>query len=301
MFRSPGVYGMARADELQNAAAEDFWARFEAVMGGPDGLMTYRYLGTRADVASGGRDGGMNIRRDMRYPAGGLMAAPLSIALADAAGVHGDAVAVPAPLLSTVHILDDGKGVRAIRVRGGDTPGHRGRQLSFAGTSLVVDANNPDRILAVTEGMGVTVGEIPAGAEGGFRYVDPGPGMPDSPDLPPLHEAFGATRTGATWQLPVLTQRIGSTSGSLHHGPIQILLEAVAFELAAAAAGSDRLQIEDWTVMYISRGKVGPFRAAGSVVTGGLGRYLARLQLADQGNDDRLVATALAVYRPVPP
>jgi hypothetical protein len=288
---------MARAEELQNASAETFWERFEAVMGGPDGLMTYRYLGTQADVATGGREGGMKIRRDMRYPDGSLMAAPLSIVLADAAGVQGDAVAVPAPLLSTVHILDDGKDVKAIRVRGGDTPGHRGRQLSFSGSALVVDADNPDRILAVTEGMGVAVGEIPAGAEGGFRYVDPGPGMPDSPDLPPLHEAFGPTRRGDTWQLPVLTQRIGSTSGSLHHGPIQILLEAVGFELAVAAAGNDRLKIEDWSVMYMSRGKVGPFNAAGSVVTGNLGRYVARLQLTDEGNQDRLVATALAVYR----
>ena len=31
----------------------------------------------------------MAIRRDMRNPAGGLMAAPISIALADAAGVVG--------------------------------------------------------------------------------------------------------------------------------------------------------------------------------------------------------------------
>jgi hypothetical protein len=70
---------MARAEELQNASAESFWGRFEAVMGGPDGLMTYRYLGTQADVATGGREGGMKIRRDMRYPDGSLMAAPLSI------------------------------------------------------------------------------------------------------------------------------------------------------------------------------------------------------------------------------
>lgn len=267
-------------------------------MGGPDGLMTYRYLGTQADLDTGGREGGMNIRRDMRFPGGGLMAAPLSIALADAGGVHGDAVTVPAPVLSTVHVLDDGKDVRAIRVRGGETPGRAGRQLSFGGSSVVVDANDPDRILAVTQGMGVSMGEIPESARGGYQYVDPGPGVPDSPDLPPLHEAFGATMEGDHWQLPVLSQRIGSTSGSLHHGPVQIILEAAAFELAAAAAGTDQLQIEDWTVMFVARGKIGPFVASGSVVDGRLDRYAARMQLNDAGNGDRLVATALAVFRP---
>jgi hypothetical protein len=266
-------------------------------MGGPEGLMTYRYLGTQADLETGGREGGMNIRRDLRYPGGGLMAAPLSIALADAGGVHGDAVMIPAPVLSTVHIIDDGRDVKAIRVRGGDTPGHAGRQLSFGGTAVVVDANNPDRILAVTQSIGVSMGEIPAGAQGGYQYVDPGPGMPDSPDLPPLHEAFGATGQGGNWQLPVLSQRIGSTSGSLHHGPIQIVLEAAAYELAQQAAGTRGLQIEDWTVMYTSRGKVGPFTTSGSVISGKLGRFLARMQLCDDGTENRLVATALAVFR----
>jgi hypothetical protein len=289
---------MGRAEELRSASAEDFWARFETVMGGPDGLMTYRYLGTQADLETGGQEGGMNIRRDMRYPAGGLMAAPLSIALADAGGVHGDAVSIPAPVMGSVHVLDDGKGVTAIRVRAGDTAGHRGRQLSFGGTAVVVDANKPDRILAVTQGMGISVGDIPKGAEGGYRYVDPGPGMPDSASLPPLHEAFGATRRGDGWQLPVLSQRIGSTSGSLHHGPIQIVLEAAAFELVAKAAGTDQLQIEDWTVMFTARGKIGPFVATGSVIGGNLDRYAAQMQLHDEGNDDRLISTALAIFRP---
>lgn len=291
---------MAGAEELQGSSAEGFWDRFQAVMGGSDGLLTYRYLGTRADPEGGDGQGGMSIRRDMRYPGGGLRAAPLSIALADAGGVQGDAVSIPAPVMTAVHMIDDGRDVRAIRVRAGDTPGHRGRQLSFSGTSVVTDADDAGRVLAIIEGMGVSMGDIPAGARGGYRYVDPGPGVPDAPDLPPLHEAFGAVKDGGTWRLPVLTQRIGSTSGSLHHGPIQILLEAVSFELAEAAAGTDRIRVEDWSVMFVSRGKIGPFRAGGSVVTGSLGRHVARTMLTDEGNADRLVATAVAVFREQP-
>ncbi|HVA07263.1 MAG TPA: hypothetical protein VNG12_11040 [Acidimicrobiales bacterium] len=283
---------MAKADELQNAPAEEFWERFEAVMSGPDGLMTYRYLGTQADPRQEGGDGVMTIRRDMRNAAGGLMAAPLSIALADVNGIRGDAAGVPAPVMSSVHMVDGGLDVGAVRVHC-DGAGHAGRTLSFSGTSVVVDAAMPDRVLAVTEGMGVQLASAPPG----YRYVDPGPGVPDSPELPPLHVAFGATRIDGGWKLPELTQQIGSTSGSLHHGPIQIVLEAAAGELVGQKAGTDRLQIEDWTVSYVSRGKLGPFGTSGTVVEGQLGRFVARMRLVDEGNHGRLVATALAVFR----
>jgi hypothetical protein len=94
---------MSRAEELQNATADEFWDRFKEVMGGPDGLMTYRYLGTQADLSvSEGGASRMTIRRDMRNPAGGLMAPPLSIAIANAAGVKGDATGVAAPVSTSV-------------------------------------------------------------------------------------------------------------------------------------------------------------------------------------------------------
>jgi len=282
---------MARADELQHASAAEFWERFEKVMGGPDGLMTYRYLGTRADLATGGREGTMRIRRDMRNPAGGLMAAPLSIALADVGGVHGDAVGVPAPVMTSVHMLDSGTDVGAIRVRS-EGRGHQGRTLSFGSTAVVLDADNLDRVLAVTQGMSVQLAAAPEG----YRYVDPGEGVPDSPELPPLYEAFGGRKTDEGFELPELSQRIGSTSGSLHHGPIQIILEAAATELVSRVAGTDHLQMADWTVMYTARGKVGPFLTTGTVDVGELGRYSARMQLLDSGADGRLVATALALF-----
>ena len=80
--------------------------------------MTYRYLGSRSTVGPDGEiEGAMAIRRDMRNSAGGLMAAPISIALADAAGVVGDAISVPAPVISSVHVLDPGVDVAEIRVR----------------------------------------------------------------------------------------------------------------------------------------------------------------------------------------
>ena len=284
---------MSRAEELQNATADEFWDRFKEVMGGPDGLMTYRYLGTQADLSvSEGGASRMTIRRDMRNPAGGLTAAPLSIAIADAAGVQGDATGVPAPVSTSVHVLDPGADVAAVRVHSWGL--HSGRTLGFS-QAEVVDADHPERVVAVTRGMGVRVGDAPPG----YAYVDPGPGMPDSPHLPPLHEAFGARRRhDGRWELPELTQRIGSTSGSLHHGPIQVVLEAAAFELASRGAGTDRIQIEDWSVMYLQRGKIGPFVVDGDFVTGPTGRIACRMSLRDEGVDGRMVSSALAIFTP---
>jgi acyl-coenzyme A thioesterase PaaI-like protein len=280
---------MSRAEELQHAAPEEFWARFAAVMGGPDGLMTYRYLGTRPNLDDVGT-AVMPLRRDMRNPAGGLLAAPLSISLADAGGVKSDAGGVPAPVTSTTHLLDTGEGVSRVHVR---TSGlHQGRTIGFS-HGEVVDADDPGRILAVTTGTGVNVGEAPPG----YAFVEPGESLPDSPDLPPLHEAFGATRrSDGCWQLPELSQRIGSTSGSLHLGPIQVVMEAAAMELAAQAAGTDQLQIEDWSVMYMQRGKIGPFVVTGRAVPA-RDRFAVRLSLRDEGNADRVVTSALAVFR----
>jgi hypothetical protein len=114
-----------------------------------------------------------------------------------------------------------------------------------------------------------------------------------------LHEAFGARRRAeGGWVLPELDARLGSTSGSLHHGATQVVLEAAAMELAANAAGTDALQIEDWTVMFVARGTVGPFVSTGDVVHGGLDRFACRMTLRDEGNGNRVIASALAVFRP---
>ncbi len=282
---------MARAEELQNASPDDFWARFAAVMGGPDGLMTYRYLGTHPNL-DGTDTAVMPIRRDMRSPAGGLMAAPLSISVADAGGMKADAGGVPAPVTHTIHVLDAGVGVSRIQVKIHRL--HTGRTIDFS-QGEIVDADHPERLLAISTRTAVNVGAAPPG----YAYVEPGESLPDSPDLPPLHQAFGATRRAdGCWQLPELTQRIGSTSGSLHHGPIQVAMEATALEVAAEQGGTDRLQIEDWSVMYLQRGKIGPFVVRGEALPAA-DRVGVRLSLTDEGNADRPVASAVAVYRRV--
>ena len=279
---------------LQNVGEGEFWDRFAHVMGSPDGLLTYRYLNCRQDPES--LVGHMDVRRDMRNPAGGLMAAPLSIAMAEG---RGDDVAVPAPVMGSVHIIDDGRDVNSVVSYPMGGPSKSGRTLSFSAGGVIVDADNRDRVIAFTQGMGVKIADAPAG----YEYVPPAPsGITDSPDLPPLHEAFGARRNERhLWQLPPLSQQTASTSGTLHHGATQVVLERAAFELAAAQAGTDALQIDDWTVMYTSAGKVGPFEASGNIVgpKSNPQRYAAQVHLVDKGMDDRLIAIGVALFRRV--
>ena len=94
----------------------------------------------------------------------------------------------------------------------------------------------------------------------------------DSPDLPPLWEVFGASRRDdGHWVLPELRLELASPDAALHLGPQHILLETAGFELATQAAGTDQLQAESAHVMFLSRGKVGPFRVEGTIRRGGDG------------------------------
>ena len=277
--------------DLRQVTSADFWTRFDAMMGA-DGLLTYRYLGRRTVALHDVTHDSMRIRRDMRNASGGLMVAPLAIATAEAGGFT-DIESIPAPVTAALHILDPGRDVAAVLVR--RTFVHMGRTMGFT-QAEVVDAANPSRVLAISHGTGVKLGDAPPG----FTPVDTGPEIEDGPSLPPLHQPFGATRDAAgTWTLPKLTPRISSTSGSLHVGPIHIVLEAAATDMAAQAAGTDALQVEDWHVSFVARGTDGPFVVEGTAFAGALGRIACRLALRDRGRHGRVVATTVGTFRPV--
>ena len=119
----------------------------------------------------------------------------------------------------------------------------------------------------------------------------------DSPDLPPLWKAFGASRRDdGHWTLPELSVELASPDAALHIGPQHVVLETAAIDLAAALAGTDRLQMQAWHVMFLARGKVGPFRVEGEAVRGVGDRVGVRLTLHDEGNDDRAVTSGSAVF-----
>src|ERR1700677_4699631 len=184
--------------DIREGPVEEYWDRLREMMG-PGGLITYWSLvrGFNQEVDPDT----VRLRRDMRNNAGGIMAAPLAIAAPETGGWR-DREVVPAPVTYALHILDPAPDVRAVRVTRETV--RRGRKIGFS-RSVVTDADDPRRIIALTSGTGVSLGAAPSG----FRPVDLPPDLPEV-DLPPLHVVFGARRDPDGWRLPELTTRLAS-------------------------------------------------------------------------------------------
>jgi len=260
------------------------------------GLLSYRYIGrNHSSMNVGDTDDIVVIRRDMRNEAGGIMVAPLAIASPE--GCQTDMVAVPNPVIASVQIVDPGYDVKRVEIVDSGTV-HQGRMMGY-GRCKIVDADNPDRVIAFNEGQGAIIGVPPEGLGkmdvSGTELV-----IEDSPDLPPMWQAFGASRRpDAHWQLPALSVELASPDAALHIGPQHVVLETAAIDLAADAVGTRKLQVVSWHVMFMSRGKVGPFRVDGTAHVGGSGKVGVRMLLHDEGNADRAVTSAAAVFEVV--
>ncbi|WP_374025846.1 hypothetical protein [Mycobacterium sp. HNNTM2301] len=262
------------------------------------GLLSYRYIGRKhSSMDLGEVDDTVTIRRDMRNEAGGIMVAPLAISSPE--GCQTDMVAVPNPVIASVQIIDPGYDVKRVEIVGSGIV-HQGRTMGY-GRCKIVDADNPDRVIAFNEGQGAIIGIPPEGLGrmdvSGTELV-----IEDSPDLPPLWQAFGASRRDdGHWVLPELSTELASPDAALHIGPQHLVLETAAIDLAAGVAGTRKLQVVSWHVMFMSRGKVGPFRVEGVAHRGGTGRVGVRMLLHDEGNGDKAVTSAAAVLDVVSP
>ena len=179
------------------------------------------------------------------------MFAPLAITCPEG-GTGNDLVAVPNPVIHSCQILDDARDVRRILPKSEIL--RSGRRMGFS-RSWIYDADNPDRLIAVTEGQGVSLGTPPEGLE--KMEVEPIE-VVDTPDLPPLWKVFGASRRDSGhWILPELRADMASPDAALHIGPQHVVIETAATDAAAGLAGTDRLQVESSHVMFLARGKTG--------------------------------------------
>jgi hypothetical protein len=257
------------------------------------GLLSYRYIGrNHSSMNIGDTDDTVVIRQDMRNEAGGIMVAPLAIASPE--GCQTDMVAVPNPVIASVQIVDPGYDVKRVKIVDSGNV-HQGRMMGY-GRCKIVDADNPDRVIAFNEGQGAIIGTPPEGLGkmdvSGTELV-----IEDSPELPPLWQAFGASkRPDGHWQLPALNEELASPDAALHIGPQHVALETAAIDLAAEAVGTRKLQVVSWHVMFMSRGKVGPFRVDGTAHVGGSGKVGVRMLLHDEGNADKAVTSAAAIF-----
>jgi hypothetical protein len=256
------------------------------------GLLSYRYIGrNHSAMNTGPVDNTVTLRRDMRNAAGGLLVAPLSISSPEG-NVGSDLVAVPNPVIHCCQILDDARDVRRIEVVESEVL-RSGTRMGYS-RSKIVDADDRGRVIAFTEGQGVRIGTPPDGLE---KMEADQLEIVDSPGLPPLWQAFGASRRGdGHWVLPELSLELASPDAALHIGPQHVVLETAAIEEAARLAGTDLLQMQTWHVMFLARGKAGPFRVDGEAVRGAAGKVGVRLTLHDEGSDNRMVTSASAVF-----
>ncbi|HXY92201.1 MAG TPA: hypothetical protein VEP49_06970 [Acidimicrobiia bacterium] len=259
------------------------------------GLLSYRYIGrNHSSMNIGPEDNTVTLRRDMRNAAGGLLVAPLSISSPEG-NVGADIVTVPNPVIHSCQILDPARDVKRIEVVESEIL-HSGTRMGYS-RSLIVDADNRDRVIAFTEGQGARIGDVPEGLE---KMPENKLVIEDSPDLPPLWQVFGAfRRDDGHWVLPELSVELASPDAALHIGPQHIVLEAAAIDGASELVGTDMLQMQSWHVMFLARGKVGPFRVVSQAVPGPGNKVGVRLVMHDEGNADRKVTSASAVLEVV--
>ncbi|HMC68642.1 MAG TPA: hypothetical protein VKJ07_05760 [Mycobacteriales bacterium] len=256
------------------------------------GLLSYRYIGrNHSSMNVGAEDNTVTLRRDMRNAAGGLLVAPLSISSPEG-NVGADIVTVPNPVIHSCHIFDDARDVTRIEVVDSEIL-HPGTRMGYS-RSKIVDADNHDRVIAFTEGQGARIGTVPEGLD---KMPENKLEIVDSPDLPPLWQVFGASRRDdGRWVLPELSVELASPDAALHIGPQHVVLETAAITLASELVGTAMLQMQSWHVMFLARGKVGPFRVEGEAVRGTAGNVGVRMVMHDEGNDDRKVTSASALF-----
>ena len=279
-------------DDIRGTDEQHYWDELRQKWGA---LLSYRYIGRKfATMNSGVTDETVRLRRDMRNALGGIMAAPLAITCPGGGGPS-DLEAVPNPVIHSLQILDDASGVDRIEVI--DTELLKSGARLYFGRAKIVDADDHARVIALVETQGASIGDVPAGM--GTFDDEADLGIVDSPDLPPLWQVFGGQRRAdGSWMLPKLSAELASPDAALHIGPQQVLLEAAAMDLAHTCAGTDRLQIESWHVMFLARGKTGPFRTTGSATLSADGtRVGVQLTLLDDGEPGRNVTAAAGLFR----
>ena len=227
----------------------------------------------------------------MRNTTGVLLFAVLGIA-APESGHMSDLVAVPNPVIHSCQIVDAGRDVRRIEIVSEELK--VGRQMGYS-RAKIVDADRPGRVLALIEGQGVSIGTPP----GGLERMEANPlEVVDSPDLPPLWQVFGGyRRPDGHWGLPELAVEVASPDAALHIGPQFVILETAAVDRAAEIAGTDRLQGVSAHVMFLARGKVGPFRVETELMPGADGMFAVRTVMHDEGVDDRITTVGSYLFR----
>jgi len=250
-----------------------------------EALMSYRYLASRPRLIDGTHaEGLMEIRPDLRTPAGAVLGAPLVIAMLDVAGITVDRHWILALTQINVDILDAAVDVGEVFLSGQITTAARSQIFTEA---RIYDAADRDRVV----GFGTANWSVICPTPEGFQYPDPGRGIEGLAEVPPLWQAYtGRRRTDGLLEIPGLRPEIGTDR--LHHGPMLVVSEAAAIEAATEALGTDALAVEHLGLTIVAPGRSGPFVATPVLVAVRSDTVGCRIELRDHGRDARLVAAA---------
>ena len=275
-------------DDIRTVTPEEHWAQFEKAW---TTLLTYRYLGKRTAVLDAGVDlDSMPLRSDMRNSTGGIMAAPLCVASPEPE--WRDDECVPAPVTMSYDILDPARDVSRVHVLREVI--QIGRALGFS-RSRIVDAKDHSRVIALSSGSGVSLGDVPPGY---VKVDNPVYELEGREDLPPLREVFRIhPNADGALQIDERLPELCSPHGALHLGPINLALEAAGLDELERVTGSDRFQAVHWSVMMVKPGTVGPFSATATVLNAEGPLVGIESTMVDLGNAGRVFATATAPSR----
>src|SRR5437764_6104163 len=199
-------------NDIRNTAPEEYWEELRRRWGA---LLSYRYIGRQFSVMNNVADNVVALRHDMRNSSGAVMVAPLAI-ICPPGGSGSDLETVPNPVIHSLQLLDDGRGVRRVEVTDAVSL-KKGQRMGYS-RACIVDADDPARVIALVDSQSASIGDVP----GGLQKFDGDAVMEivDSPDLPPLWQVFGASRRDdGHWTLPELRPELASPDAALHIGP----------------------------------------------------------------------------------
>ena len=259
--------------------AGDPWGEWAASRGV---LMSYSYLASAPRAIDRTHaENHLVIREDLRTVGGAMLSSPLAIAMLDTAGVNVDPVNILA--LTQVNIaIVGGIGIDEVFLAGHVTAEARSQNLTHATMS---DARDPKTPVAVGSANWSVICPTPDG----FVYPDPGHGIDESVEPPPLWQAYtGRRRSDGLLEIPGLRPEIGAER--LHHGPLLVVTEAAALDAGACALGTDALHVDQLATTIVAPGRSGPFVARPVGVATSGGSALCRVELRDGGRGNRLVA-----------
>jgi hypothetical protein len=245
--------------------------------------MSYAYLGSQPRAIDRAHtENVLRLRKDLRTRAGAVSAAPLAIAMLDAALVNMESTHVRAVTQVDVTIIDCAIDVDRVLLSGSRTA-DAGSQLFTE--ARIYDADDVSRHIGFGSANWTVLGMPPQR----FSFPEPDPVAPAASEaILPLWQAFsGHRRCDGLLEIPRLTE-VGVER--LHYAPMLIVAEAVALEHATVTLDTDMLSVDSLSMTMVAPGLKGPFIAKpvfSAVDTETVG---CRVELRDAGRGNCLVA-----------